>query len=94
MSITPQTYTTRSSADAHPSAEQETRSRRAAKASNTYGSPIVLKSKLLAACLDPRAPSSAIFVAESAGCVRRVTLDVNNPPPPPPFSATPLTPPP
>ncbi|KAK1832151.1 WD40-repeat-containing domain protein [Podospora conica] len=56
-------------------AEQQTRSRRAAKANNTYGSPVVLKSKLLAACLDPRAPSSAVFVAESAGCVRRVTLD-------------------
>ncbi|KAK4142942.1 WD40-repeat-containing domain protein [Dichotomopilus funicola] len=49
--------------------------RRAAKAGNKYGSPIVLKSKILAAIPDPRSPSSAVLVAESAGAVRLVNLD-------------------
>ncbi|KAK3387153.1 WD40-repeat-containing domain protein [Podospora didyma] len=56
-------------------AEQETRKRRAAKAGNRYGNPITLKSKILAAVADPRFPSSAVLVAESAGSVRRVNLD-------------------
>ncbi|KAK0705341.1 WD40-repeat-containing domain protein [Lasiosphaeris hirsuta] len=56
-------------------AEQATRQRRANKAGNKYGSPIQLKSKILAAVADPRAPSSAVLVAESAGSVRRVILD-------------------
>ena len=58
------------------SAEQQTRKRRTAKAGNKYGNPIQLKSKILAAVVDPRTPRSAILVAESAGSVRRVTLDV------------------
>ncbi|KAK3946116.1 WD40-repeat-containing domain protein [Diplogelasinospora grovesii] len=56
-------------------AEQATRQRRAAKAGNKYGNPITLKSKILAAVVDPRAPSSTILVAESAGSVRRVNVD-------------------
>ncbi|KAK3320829.1 WD40-repeat-containing domain protein [Cercophora scortea] len=56
-------------------AEQATRKRRAAKAGNKYGNPIQLKSKILAAVVDPRSPSSAVLVAESAGAVRRVSLD-------------------
>ncbi|KAK4667274.1 hypothetical protein QC763_307730 [Podospora pseudopauciseta] len=56
-------------------AEQATRQRRAAKSGNRYGNPIVLKSKILAAVLDPRSPSSAVLVAESAGAVRRVDFE-------------------
>ena len=54
---------------------QAQRERRAAKADNKNGNPITLKSKLLAAIQDPASPSS-IFVAESAGFVRRVNVDV------------------
>ncbi|KAH8907077.1 WD40 repeat-like protein [Coniochaeta sp. PMI_546] len=56
-------------------AEQAKAARRAAKSSNKYGKPIALKSKILAAILDPHSPSSAVFVAESAGAVRRVNVD-------------------
>ncbi|KAH6850859.1 WD40-repeat-containing domain protein [Chaetomium sp. MPI-CAGE-AT-0009] len=56
-------------------AAQEKRQRRAAKAGNKYGNPISLKSKILAAVPDPRSPSSALLVAESAGAVRLVKLD-------------------
>lgn len=60
----------------HHSAAQENRQRRAAKAGNKYGNPISLKSKLLAAVPDPRSPGSALLVAESAGAVRLVNVDV------------------
>ncbi|KAL2020136.1 hypothetical protein VTK56DRAFT_8741 [Thermocarpiscus australiensis] len=56
-------------------AAQEKRQRRAAKAGNKYGNPISLKSKILAAVPDPRNPSSALLVAESAGAVRLVNID-------------------
>ncbi|KAL2258782.1 hypothetical protein VTK26DRAFT_7764 [Humicola hyalothermophila] len=56
-------------------AAQEKRQRRAAKAGNKYGNPIALKSKILAATPDPRNPSAALLVAESAGAVRLVNLD-------------------
>ncbi|KAB5586067.1 WD40-repeat-containing domain protein [Coniochaeta sp. 2T2.1] len=56
-------------------AEQATAARRAAKSNNKYGKPIVLKSKILAAIVDPHSPSSTVFVAESAGAVRRVNVD-------------------
>ncbi|KAK1761422.1 WD40-repeat-containing domain protein [Echria macrotheca] len=59
-------------------AEQQKRERRAAKAGNSYGSPIQLKSKLLAAAIDPRSPSSAVLVAESTGSVRLVSLSDGN----------------
>ncbi|KAI0205532.1 WD40-repeat-containing domain protein [Astrocystis sublimbata] len=55
-------------------AEQAQAERRAAKAGNTNGSPIVLKSKLLAAVPDPSG-SSSLLVAESTGSVRRVDVD-------------------
>ncbi|KAM7216686.1 WD40-repeat-containing domain protein [Rhypophila decipiens] len=55
-------------------AEQQTRERRAAKSGNKYGNPIQLKSKILAAVVDPRSPASSILVAESAGTVRRVNI--------------------
>ena len=54
---------------------QAQRERRAAKADNKNGNPIAFKSKLLAAIRDPASPSS-IFVAESAGSVRRLDVDV------------------
>ncbi|KAI0907008.1 WD40-repeat-containing domain protein [Ustulina deusta] len=54
-------------------AEQAQTERRAAKASNKNGDPIVLKSKLLAAIPDPLA-SSSLLIAESAGSVRRVDV--------------------
>ncbi|KAI1106734.1 WD40 repeat-like protein [Jackrogersella minutella] len=58
-------------------AEQAKRDRRAAKASNKNGNPIVLKSKILAAIQDPTSPS-AILIAESAGSVRRVNVDTGD----------------
>ena len=42
---------------------------------NKAGNPIKLKSKLLAAVRDPTS-LSCVLVAESAGCVRRVNVDV------------------
>lgn len=62
------------------SAALNKKERRAAKAGNKYGSPIALKSKILAAIPDPRSPSSAVLVAESAGAVRLVNLDVRTVP--------------
>ncbi|KAM0248687.1 hypothetical protein ACHAQJ_009361 [Trichoderma viride] len=50
------------------------RDRKALKASNKNGNPIVMKSKILAAVPDPFSPSAAIFIAESAGFVRRIDL--------------------
>ncbi|KAK1772408.1 WD40-repeat-containing domain protein [Phialemonium atrogriseum] len=59
-------------------ADQAKRERRAAKADNKYGNPIILKSKILAVTPDPRSPSSTIYVAESAGSIRKVNLDDND----------------
>ncbi|KAK4455644.1 WD40-repeat-containing domain protein [Podospora aff. communis PSN243] len=55
-------------------AEQLKRSLRAAKATNKFGSPIPLKSKILAATPDPLSLSTSLLVAESTGSVRRVSL--------------------
>ncbi|KAI0472491.1 WD40-repeat-containing domain protein [Xylaria cf. heliscus] len=55
-------------------AEQAQSERRAAKASNKNGNPVVLKSKLLAAVPDPSA-SSLLLIAESTGSVRRVDVE-------------------
>ncbi|KAI0429125.1 WD40-repeat-containing domain protein [Xylaria sp. FL1042] len=55
-------------------AEQAQTERRATKASNKDGDPIVLKSKLLAAVRHPSA-SNSLLIAESTGSVRRVDLD-------------------
>lgn len=51
--------------------------RKAAKASNKNGDPLPMKSKILAAIPDPANSSSSIFIAESAGYVRRVNIEVN-----------------
>ncbi|KAJ0125473.1 wd repeat-containing protein [Diaporthe amygdali] len=56
-------------------AQQSQRERREAKSSNRFGKPIVLKSKIAAACVNPLSPSTSIFIAESAGSVRRVDID-------------------
>ncbi|KAJ8124978.1 hypothetical protein O1611_g8662 [Lasiodiplodia mahajangana] len=55
-------------------AEQAQTERRATKASNKNGNPVVLKSKLLAATPDPTT-SSSLLIAESTGSVRRVDVD-------------------
>ncbi|KUI58660.1 hypothetical protein VP1G_05875 [Cytospora mali] len=56
-------------------AAQSKRERREAKSSNKFGSPIALKSKIAAACVDPHSPSNSVFVAETAGSVRRINVD-------------------
>ena len=50
--------------------------RKAAKAQNKLGRPIKLSSKLLAVTADPF-DERAIYVAEAAGEVRRVVLEVS-----------------
>lgn len=54
---------------------ESTRARRAAKSGNKNGNPIILQSKILNVIPDPFSPA-CIYVAESAGCVRRVDIDV------------------
>lgn len=56
-------------------AAQSQRKRREAKSSNKLGRPVALKSKIAAAALSPDSPSNTVFVAESAGSVRRVNVD-------------------
>ncbi|ROV97732.1 hypothetical protein VMCG_07390 [Cytospora schulzeri] len=56
-------------------AAQSKRERREAKSSNKFGNPIALKSKIAAACVDPHSPSNSVFVAETAGSVRRINVD-------------------
>lgn len=57
-------------------ASEAIRARRAAKSGNTFGNPIKLQSKILAVVADP-ASSASVYVAESAGCIRRVNLNVS-----------------
>lgn len=56
------------------------RERKVAKSSNKHGNPISMKSKVLAAISDPVDPENSIFVAESAGFARRISLAVCLPP--------------
>jgi hypothetical protein len=56
-------------------ASESTRARRAAKSGNKLGNPIVLQSKILNIILDPFS-SSSVYIAESAGCVRKVNIEV------------------
>ncbi|KAM0665343.1 hypothetical protein ACQRIT_006208 [Beauveria bassiana] len=51
------------------------RARKAAKSGNKNGSPIFMKSKILAAVPDPGDPNGSIFIAESAGFCRRINLE-------------------
>ncbi|KXJ96889.1 WD40-repeat-containing domain protein [Microdochium bolleyi] len=55
-------------------ASQALRERRATKAGNKHGDPIVLKSKLQAVTQDPTS-ASHVLVAESAGAVRRLNIE-------------------
>ncbi|KAL8861091.1 MAG: hypothetical protein Q9178_002604 [Gyalolechia marmorata] len=56
----------------HSLAETE---RKSLKSKNENGTPIRLPSKILAVIADPQCPNEAVFVAESAGSVRRVAVD-------------------
>jgi hypothetical protein len=49
--------------------------RKASKSSNAKGNPVKLSSKLLALVADPQ-HQDAIYVAEAAGNVKRVNLEV------------------
>lgn len=49
--------------------------RKASKSSNAHGNPVKLPSKLLALVADPQ-HQDAIYVAEAAGTVKRVNLEV------------------
>lgn len=57
----------------------ETIKRKEAKAANKHGKPVSLPSKILAVHADQQGDDK-IFVAEAAGCVKRVTLDVGENP--------------
>ncbi|KAL8736051.1 MAG: hypothetical protein Q9181_002600 [Wetmoreana brouardii] len=56
----------------HSLAESE---RKSLKSKNKYGNPIRIPSKILSAVADPGSPNGAVFVAESAGNVRRIAVD-------------------
>jgi hypothetical protein len=56
-------------------ASESTRARRAEKSGNKNGNPIVLQSKVLSVIPDPFSPA-CIYIAESAGCVRKVNVEV------------------
>ncbi|KAH8694767.1 putative transcriptional repressor [Ilyonectria robusta] len=60
-------------------ASQAQRERKAAKSGNKNGDPLVMKSKILAAVPDPASPLTSVFIAESAGYVRRVNLELSEP---------------
>lgn len=57
------------------SASLATNERKAAKAKNKLGKPIKLPSKILAVHQDP-SDERAVFVAEAAGEIKRVVLEV------------------
>ncbi|TVY88734.1 putative WD repeat-containing protein [Lachnellula willkommii] len=58
-------------------ASESTRARRAAKSGNKNGDPIILQSKILNVIADPFSPAS-IYIAESAGCVRKLNLETKD----------------
>ncbi|EKJ69989.1 hypothetical protein NXS19_010518 [Fusarium pseudograminearum] len=60
-------------------AVQAQRQRRAAKADNKNGEPIVMKSKVLSVVPDPASPLTSVFIAESAGAVRRINIETSEP---------------
>lgn len=59
-------------------ASEAIRARRAAKSGNKNGDPIKLMSKILDVAVDPLSPA-CLFVAESAGCIRKVNVEVGEP---------------
>ncbi|RAL61559.1 hypothetical protein DID88_009598 [Monilinia fructigena] len=58
-------------------ASESTRARRAAKSGNKNGNPIVLQSKILSLISDPFS-SQCVYIAESAGCVRKVNIETRD----------------
>lgn len=56
-------------------ASESKRARKAAKSGNKNGNPIALTSKILHATPDPFS-STSIYIAESAGLVRKVNVEV------------------
>ncbi|KAG4035680.1 hypothetical protein MFRU_001g04490 [Monilinia fructicola] len=58
-------------------ASESTRARRAAKSGNKNGNPIVLQSKILSLIPDPFS-SQCVYIAESAGCVRKVNVETRD----------------
>ncbi|KAI1069143.1 hypothetical protein LB507_006485 [Fusarium sp. FIESC RH6] len=60
-------------------AVQAQRQRKAVKAGNKNGEPIAMKSKILAVVPDPASPLTSVFIAESAGAVRRINLETSEP---------------
>ncbi|KAL8655263.1 MAG: hypothetical protein Q9226_003117 [Calogaya cf. arnoldii] len=52
--------------------------RKSLKSKNKNGNPIRLPSKILAVIADPQCPHEAVYVAESAGNVRRVVVDTGD----------------
>ncbi|TVY41955.1 putative WD repeat-containing protein [Lachnellula occidentalis] len=58
-------------------ASESTRARRAAKSGNKNGDPVILQSKILSIIADPFSAAS-IYIAESAGCVRRINLETKD----------------
>ncbi|ESZ98529.1 hypothetical protein SBOR_1061 [Sclerotinia borealis F-4128] len=58
-------------------ASESTRARRAAKSGNKNGNPIILQSKILSLVLDPFS-SQCVYLAESAGCVRKVNIETRD----------------
>jgi hypothetical protein len=56
-------------------ASELSRARKAAKSGNKNGNPIVLQSKILNVIADPFS-SSSVYIAESAGGVRKVNIEV------------------
>ncbi|ELR08789.1 hypothetical protein VC83_00775 [Pseudogymnoascus destructans] len=55
-------------------ASEAIRARRAAKSGNKNGDPTKLTSKILDVAVDPLSPT-CLFVAESAGCLRKVNVE-------------------
>jgi hypothetical protein len=59
------------------SAAQAKRKKRTAKAGNKFGTPLDLKSKVLAAVQDPFSPYGSVFAALSTGRAVRVNIEVS-----------------
>lgn len=62
-------------ADCAPSSYLNESARKASKSKNTKGNPFKLPSKILAVASDPEDPGQ-IYIAEAAGTVKRIKLEV------------------
>ena len=65
----------------HASSSLEEITRKASKSKNTKGNLIKLPSKILAAIADPQ-DANQIYVAEAAGSVKRINIEVGQTPVP------------